>query len=362
MTAGAQSFPISVSSEESTTSRRWIESPLFDSVLFALPTLTTLPLIALTLLVDLRFGVLFFLLSFPHYMSTLTFFLWDENQERHRVRALAFFGGPILIAAAFAVFVFAGLPRIIEAAVFVWNTFHVAAQNCGILSIYRHRAGVFDPGQKRAANFAIVAVSFWLACWNIGSLNAFTPLLKIWRDYAIVLQFGLGAIALFALLRLLIALRGRSAEGKSVRLPEAMFLLGALAFFHPYLWLSDALAATAIMLVPHYLQYLAIVWLLHRRRFRQLEGSRRQQMLQRISASTPKLLVALLGLGVAIVAISIVMRHSGHTLLFQSLFTLVAIEHFYLDGLFWAFKDPSVRRSYSPYLTTYVPPQRAAAA
>ena len=63
------------------------------------------------------------------------------------------------------------VPYIVQVVLLGWNTWHVSRQNCGILSIYRSRAGVSNLEQKNAANNAILSVSCFLATWNIESHN-----------------------------------------------------------------------------------------------------------------------------------------------------------------------------------------------
>ena len=342
----------------------WIESAPFDLAFFSLSPLLVLPLIVLALLVDARLGIFFFLLSFPHYMSTLSFFLWDEYQDRFRRRWLAFYGGPVLIAAAYFLLIYTGLPRIMQVVLFAWNIFHVGRQNCGILSVYRHGAGVTDVSQRNVTNFAILSTSFWLAFWNVDSHDAFDPLRALRSDWSSWLRVGLGAVVLVALVRLGLALRRRARGGQGAQVPEALFLLTSLALFHPFLWMRSSNAATAVMLLPHYVQYLGIVWLLHRRRFREADGSARQHVLSRVSQSTPLLVALLLSIGAATIGASVFLRHGGHEVIFESFYILVALEHFYLDGLFWAFRDPAVRHSFGPYLMGYdgpASPSRAAA-
>src|SRR5213076_3620972 len=79
------------------------------------------------------------ILAFAHYMSSYAFYFWNENREYHRSRWLAFFAGPVIIAATYVALIAFEVPYIIQFVLFFWNTFHVARQNCGILSIYRHR-------------------------------------------------------------------------------------------------------------------------------------------------------------------------------------------------------------------------------
>ncbi len=335
-------------------SANWIESRWFDLAWFVAPGATMLPVILLALFVDPRFGLLFVALAFPHYVSTLAFFFWDDNRPRLKAQWLAFAGGPLLIALVYLA-LFARIPKLMAAALLIWNTYHVALQNCGIASIYRHRAGVNDPGQKAATNFAIISVAAFCAFWNVRTNDAFDPLLRLTPNYPLLLRMILAAVALAALIRFGVALVSRIRAGQAPIASELLFLFSALTFFHPYLWLADNNQATAVLLLPHYVQYLAILWLLHRRRFRTSEGSAPQRILSGISRSTPILASCILLLGGFIAVASIVLRHAGHANVFQFLFMLTAFEHYYLDGLFWAFRDPTVRRTIGPYLTRYTP-------
>ena len=45
------------------------------------------------------------MLAFAHYVSSFTFYLWDENRARHRTRWVAFFAGPVLITVTFCALV-----------------------------------------------------------------------------------------------------------------------------------------------------------------------------------------------------------------------------------------------------------------
>lgn len=356
----AESLQFSLAAAPPERGRAWISSPLFDLTFFILSPVVVLPMIALAMMVSPKFAILFFFLAFPHYASTFSFFFWDEYRPRHRARWIAFFAGPLIIAAAyFACFYFA-IPRIVQIVLFIWNMWHVGRQSGGILSLYRHRAGVFDPRQKTATNAAILGCTFFLAFFNIESHPEFGPALsELSPSLPHLVKIGLGTFAVGSLVWLGIALHRRIRAGQRLPLAELAFLFTSIAIFHPFLWMKSSAMATATMLLPHYLQYLALVWLLHRRRFREQEGSASQQLLTNVSAKTHLLLLLLFSIGFAAAASSIVLRKTGHPHIFETLYLLLALEHFYLDGLFWAFRDPSVRKSIAPYLTAPAPSARA---
>lgn len=351
MSVESHSVAVTVPGRVGTPSPGWVSSPLFDVLLLAAPWIATMPIIAITMGVDRRFGALFMLLAFPHYMSTLTFYFWDENRQRHRARWVAFFGGPVIIAFAFGALLVLNLANAMQAALLLWNAYHVARQNCGIASIYRHRSGITDPLQRNASNFAIVATSLWLAVWNVGSNTAFAPLAKLTPEYLQYLRMLPGIVAIASILALGVVLHRRIRSGGNVSLPEAIILLTSLTFFHPYLWIEDSNAATAVMLVPHYLQYLGIVWLVHRRRFGSAAKTASPPWLQRLSRNLALLLATSVSVGAMALVLQVASRKFGYDAVFQSAFIIVAFSHFYLDGLFWAFRDPTVRRTLGPYLT-----------
>src|SRR6266446_9097045 len=141
MTAEAQPLPLRVGIPRSLVQGTWIESFWFDSALFLFSPLVTLPLAVAPLLISPKLAILFFFLAFPHYVSTFSFFFWDENRERHAMRWMAFFAGPVVIALAYAALFYFQVPRIIQLVLFTWNIWHVGRQSCGIVSLYRHRTG-----------------------------------------------------------------------------------------------------------------------------------------------------------------------------------------------------------------------------
>jgi hypothetical protein len=105
------------------------------------------------------------------------------------------------------------------------------------------------------------------------------------------------------------------------------------------------------MLIGHFLQYLGIVWLLNRRKYCAVEGSGHQRLLSSISTNTPLLLLALGSIGAVFYLAEKSSAWLGIPVSYVILWNSLALVHFYLDGLMWAFKDPFVRKSIGPYLT-----------
>jgi hypothetical protein len=332
-------------------SRGWIQSPAFDLGFLVLSPVVVLPIILIEVAGFSGIAILGFALAFAHYFSTLPFYFWDDNRAYLRTRWLAFFAGPLILAAVYFGMLQLSYFWLISVLVITWNTYHVARQSCGILSIYRHRAGVSDPRQKEVVNSTILAANVWFVLWNIQSHPDVNPLLTAVSPQLPLMLWTAAGVATFAFAgRLGVALWRRAASGTPPGLGELTFLGTSIALFHPYLWLPDSGGATYAMLLGHYVQYLGIVWLLHRRKFPKPEGSRPQVLLQRLSANIPLLATVLLTITLSLWGIKWVATHAGHARAFESFYLLVAFLHFYLDALFWAFRNPHVRRSLGPYL------------
>ncbi len=328
----------------------WIESSRFDLLFFILSPLVALPILILSpqpSLLSLAFGCV---LGIPHYLSTLTFFFWDETRAQHRADWALFFGGPVLIVAALWVAAALHVAAVIQVVIFVWNAFHVARQSCGIQSIYRHRAGVKDPAIKSIVNAAIISTSVTLAFWNTPGhpgLHHFMVRLSPHLPQAVWLVAI--TIAAVSLVRLARSLFQRFRSSAPPRMPELAFLATSLLLFHPYLWIHDSNQATLGMLLGHFIQYLAIVWLVHRRKFSRLGAQVSHQWLAKLSTTLPLLLIVLFGIGVTSFAFRIFPPVGVQSAYSVGLLSLVLV-HFYLDGLFWAFKRPEVRGSLGPYV------------
>jgi hypothetical protein len=332
------------------TASRWIHTARFDLLCFTLSPLVALPVLIVSpdpSLLSLAVGCL---LGIPHYLSTFVFFFWDETRSYHRAHWALFFGGPVLIAAALVCAVLFRLPFIIQVVVYVWNTYHVARQSCGILSIYRHRAGVKDTAIRSIANAAIVSTAFALAFWDTSghpTLHRFMTL--VWPGLPRAVWIAATTAAAVSLLRLALSLAARFRSEQRPRVPELAFLATSLLLFHPYLWIRDSNQATLGMLLGHFIQYLGIVWFVHRLKFAGAVERISQPWLARLSTSLPLLLAVMLATGAISLALRLMPVVPIQAMYTGMLLALVLV-HFYLDGLFWAFRRREVRQSLGPYL------------
>jgi hypothetical protein len=331
--------------------RGWIESPVYDVGLFALSPLAGL----LIVLVDHfskwghGLGVLaVYFVGIPHYLSTFTFYLGDQNREYYRLRWAAFFLGPLLIFA----FVFGlrmlAVEGVVQSVIFTWNIYHVSLQSAGVLSLYR-RLNCGEQQEKRWAHLTILAVNATMAFWF---LKNFSPLygllLRVHPWTPIVLRYVCLGTVLVAGSGYLIQLARRP---RPVGAPERVFLVSSLLLFHPYLWVKDYALATIAVLMGHFIQYLGIIWLLNRRKYgQQTSGSVAQQWLIKLSSRPRLLLASLLLLGAFFLFIDRGSRIVGMYLSYIIVWNSLVLIHFYVDGLVWAFRDSFVRKTVGPYL------------
>jgi hypothetical protein len=331
--------------------RGWIESPVYDIALFALSPLTGLLLILVDQLS--RWGhaageLAIYFIGIPHYLSTFTFYLGDQNRHQYRLRWAAFFLGPVVIFGSVLGLRALAVQGVVQSAIFVWNVYHVSLQSAGVLALYRRLNGG-EQSEKRWAHMTILSVNATMAFWY---LKYFPPLYEIlirvhpWAP--IVLRYACLATVFVAGTCYLVQMRRRL---RPFSLPEKVFLISSLLLFHPYLWVKDYLLATIAMLMGHFIQYLGIIWLLNRRKYgQQTSGSVPQQWLIKLSSRPRLLLVSLLLLGGFFLFIDRGSRVVGMYLSYVVVWNSLVLIHFYVDGLVWAFRDSFVRKTVGPYL------------
>jgi hypothetical protein len=329
----------------------WIESPAFDLAFLILSPLAGLAVVLASLghTHTLQRLIAATLIGGPHYLATYSFYFWDDTAAYHRRRWIAYFVVPVLIVLAVGVIAWFHLPIVLIVVIFFWNAYHVARQSCGIQSLYRHKAGAFDPRLKTITNAAIISTSLAMAVANLdwypvlhGFLSRVSPALPG------AISRGALLVSVVSLARLGIAMHRRHRQGPAFSKAELAFLATSLLLFHPYLWVRDADLATLGMLVGHFLQYLGVVWLVHARKLADGGGSFAQRVVSRLWRDPWALLGAFLVAGTLFMVLQVNV---------MAVTIALVLVHFYLDGLFWSFKQPEVRRAMAPYLAARSPHQ-----
>jgi hypothetical protein len=329
--------------------RGWIQSPQFDLSLFILSPLAGLVVILPALASPSGIHVWIaatYLIAIPHYVSSFSFYLGDENLAYYRTRRIAFFAGPVLIFLLVMGLRLTRVDALVQSALYSWNVFHVSMQSVGILSIYRRlNGGALSEG--RFARLAILGVNGTMAFLHI---DRFPPiydnLLKVHFPVRLIAPAFL-CLAVFGLAGYVISLKARP---KRIGGAELSFLISSLVMFHPYLWVHELNIATYGMLMGHFLQYLGIVWLLNRRKYADLEGSPHQRILSAISRNTPLLLLVLASIGSLFYGVRVGSDWLRIPISYTIIWNSLSLIHFYLDGFLWAFRNPFVRDSVGTYL------------
>jgi hypothetical protein len=331
--------------------RGWIESPFYDLSLFTLSPIAGLLVIALERGMRLgpHVGVLaVYFVGIPHYLSTFTFYLGDQNRSHYRARWAAFFLGPLIIFASVFALRALDVSGVVQSVIFTWNIYHVSLQSAGILSIYR-RLNAGQQKEKLWAHLTILFVNATMAFWF---LKYFPPLysfmVRIHPAAPLALRYACLMTAIVAGIGYAIQLARRPGP---IGVSERALLISSLLLFHPYLWLQDSVLATIATLMGHFIQYLGIIWLLNRRKFtEQASGSPAQQWLVKLSSNPRLLMVSLLVVGAFFLAIDRGSRIVGLYLSYIIVWNSLVLIHFYVDGLVWAFRNSFVRQTVGPYL------------
>jgi len=332
--------------------RGWIESPFYDLSLFTLSPIAGLLVIALERGMRLgpHVGVLaVYFVGIPHYLSTFTFYLGDQNRSHYRARWVAFFLGPLIIFASVFALRVLDVSGVVQSVIFTWNIYHVSLQSAGILSIYR-RLNAGQQKEKLWAHLTILFVNATMAFWF---LKYFPPLysfmVRVHPGAPLALRYACLITAIVAGTGYAIQLARRPGP---IGVSEWAFLISSLLLFQPYLWLQDSVLATIAALMGHFIQYLGIIWLLNRRKFSEqpASGSRAQQWLVNLSSNPRLLMVSLLVIGAIFLAIDRGSRIVGLYLSYIIVWNSLVLIHFYVDGLVWAFRNSFVRQTVGPYL------------
>jgi hypothetical protein len=338
---------------ESDSRNVWVQSAAFDSCCFLLSPLAGLVLLLGDRWLPPRESTLlilsaFYFIGIPHYLSTLTFYLGDDNLREYGTRPLAFFAGPLLILAA-VTGLWWGLHwhPLIKAGLYTWNIYHVSKQSAGILNIYRLLNG--GPRTERAvALLAILSSTAAMALWPVhGHPSLVLLLAKVHPQ----LLFAMDRLCLVIATVSCALLAWRiSRRATRISLPEFGFLLTSVSLGVPYILVDNLMLATLAMLMGHFIQYLALVWLLHRRKYSAMHGSSRQRLLGLISRRPLLLCACLVGCGALFWLGARTSTSEAAKNLYACLLISANFVHFYLDGLIWAFRRSTVRDSIAPYL------------
>jgi hypothetical protein len=330
----------------------WIRSRGFDLTFFIFSPLLGFAIGASIAFQDvdlLLLSAVNFLIGVPHYFASFGFFGDGENRAHARQRRLVFFAVPagifVGVTAAYAT----GQQNWIHALIFAWNIYHVGSQSAGIVALYRKLSGGRHE-ERLWCQRMIVCANGAMAFW---ALERFPPL----YDLLVAVHARLPSLlcSLFFLGGLFFAagyVRELRRRGFGLSPAEHASLATGLLLFTPFLWLPDATVATFAMLVGHFVQYLAIVWVLNGRKYAVRERSGPgERLLGAYGRSWRGVAIYMLVVGGLFACFEQGARQLQLYVVFMIAFNTLALTHFYVDGLIWAFRNPFIRRSVAPYLT-----------
>ena len=354
----------------STTQSRWIHSPWFDRIFFIFPfwfsALYFLLISCLPKQASLIFVLAYFLTAETHFGSTWVLYFDKGMHTYMQKRWFVFYIAPILIM-VFSLLscMWLGLAPLIFVGIF-FSGLHVTGQSFGFVSLYRNSSGIVEASRRKmdrnvvyGFSFAFMGIGFWrfflsgsiypsiakiltyVPEWLVmGSLKAFILLSSLW--------------ALVNMLRLL----WRFPNTKERLRGEWKYwvvLFYSVCLYSPYAFAPTAYDAIAMGVGIHYLQYLGIMWVLHRNKAQRRPEKEKSFAFYKSIFKSP-LLFAVLILGYA--AIATLIREGGFEVslkFFEPWYGLIIglqIVHYHLDAFTWKFSRKEIRDEILPFLRT----------
>jgi len=341
----------------------WIANRSWDTTFFlgSLATgvlLTVIALAAPSLAIPATI-VAGILLANTHNLVTGFFFLDPENLAYYRKFPHYYFTVPLaLLGAAMGITVAAPVLAFILHVFF--TNWHVIRQSVGIQKLYLGRAKTSDTDRNLDATliYAGGVILNAFALWKFGVLSGTSPLATVETHAAVAFPTG-GAVALLgAVLAARVLWLGWRAG--RVAWQRLGFGLTGIAMYSPYLVLDNFACAFMACLLPHYMQYHGIFWLVGQNKY---TGNPRyaDSWVGRLA----KDFRVWIGL-VLLAACAMALLRAPHFLAEKSPALLAAYRtpvfltlgafyglgwmHFYLDGLLFRFRYPEVRAAILRYL------------
>jgi len=264
----------------------------------------------------------------------------------------------LLLAASMAIFVWS--PPLAFTLHFFFTTWHVVRQSVGIQKLYlgKARAADFDRNLDAGLIYAAVVVLHGFAVWKFRPLWATKALAPV-EVHAAGAGLTAGIVALLAATMLARVLWLARWDGR-VAWPRLGFGLTSIGMYTPYLVIDQYQVAFMAGILPHYVQYHGIFWLVGQNKYAgnaAYEGT----VLGRLARDL-RVWVLVVVAAAAVMAIfrapyflaeknpALAIRWSWQINLAVGFFYGLGWMHFYLDGLLFRFRYPEVRAAILRYL------------
>jgi hypothetical protein len=349
------------------TSFQYVHGAAFDWIFFLAPFWASLLYFALVSAFPAH-EVLIFILSYivlaeTHFASTWTFYLDPDNRKEYAAHKRIYYYVPLIIMVACVLLSFSVSLKLTMLIGALASAVHVTRQSCGIVGLYRSKARQFEPAQKLWENWSLYFASGAFLAFGFqrfylgpngrlpGPLNA---LLQPFLPVFTVIPVLLGVAALFAVFKVLGLEVARAGRGEPLSASKLLVFGYSLFLYSPYLFATRMEHAVAMGVGVHYVQYLGIVWLLNKNKYRAAEKPSFDRRVltwlsQHVWVRLPYLLFY--------AGVMTYLRQDGFrwdnfepTSWLYSIPIGLQVVHYYLDAYLWRFSNPFVRSSVLPYI------------
>ena len=338
---------------------QWVVSKPFDLIFFLTPTLLSAGfLCAMTLFPQSVFFLTVFLwLAFAqsHFGSTWAVYFDRVNRDYYRQHKFTFYVMPVLLFTGALVLGYYQ-PAILFFLVPVASFYHVTKQSIGILQLYRIRNKEFSLLERKVETLILFAWGLFFTGCGVTSIDLFNPYLK---NFLPVVLAGLALLftaAAAGTAFILFHLYKRSENS----IQKNIFLLVSILLYSPYLYTPGIInrtnlfeIATLTSLIPHYMQYVGLVWLINRNKYK--PGTKYAEgngFLSSVSQDFKKIGLWIFGYGAVMTLLYWFPPAAGNKLpvFLRNIVLASLVIHFYIDAFIWRFRNPFIKETVLPFI------------
>ncbi len=338
---------------------KWAVSRNFDLLFFVLPVLLGLfyfwlvaqiPAYALPITI-----LVWMIFAQGHFGSTWFIYFDKKNQAHYSTKYITYY---IIPAFIFAVVLAIGVrdPVLLYVLIAIVSFYHVSKQSVGILQLYRVRNKEFNVTERYAEMAAIFAWGLTFASYGAMQLPMFAD---IFGSMLGIIRYGVYMLCVCAILLtvyILVCFIRRNENS----LPKNLFLAVSVLLYLPYVYTPSLMLktnvfeiATLTSLIPHYMQYMGLVWLINKNKYAPgTTFGTENPMLARISGRVVYILGIIMAYAALMGYLYFVAPQYTNVLsvAFPAIVSGFMMIHFYIDAFIWRFKDPHIRETVLPFV------------